>query len=164
MLIVEDEFLTADNIKEYLIDLGHVVKGIARDAEEAIKLLGTYKIDMAILDLNIQGVRDGIWLASYIREHYQIPFIFLTAYSDEWTVKSAVETKPFGYLVKPFTKMNLYTTLEVARENFIQITQQDEAKNEPVIPGQTLEMEDYLFIKEKNGHSKVLVGEIAYAL
>ncbi|PHN05138.1 LytR/AlgR family response regulator transcription factor [Flavilitoribacter nigricans] len=162
ILIVEDEFLTADTIRNYLLELGYGVTGMARDAEEALSILEATETDMAILDLNIQGSRDGIWLAGMIKETYNIPFIFLTAYSDERTVKSAVETRPFGYLVKPFTKMDIYTTLEVARQNYTQIVQQGELKLGTGVQDKPLPMDEYLFVKEKNVYSKIRVRDIAY--
>ncbi|MCB0634405.1 MAG: LytTR family transcriptional regulator DNA-binding domain-containing protein [Saprospiraceae bacterium] len=162
VLIVEDEFLTADTIREYLLELGHGVSGMARDAEEALTILDQGATNMALLDLNIQGSRDGIWLAGTIKETYGVPFIFLTAYSDERTVKSAVETQPFGYLVKPFTKMDIYTALEVARQNYRQITQQSELKITVTSRDQPLSLKDHLFMKEKNLYSKVQVSDIVY--
>ena len=162
VLIVEDEFLTADTIREYLLELGHGVSGMARDADEALSILDKGETNMALLDLNIQGSRDGIWLASTIKETYGIPFIFLTAYSDERTVMSAVETQPFGYLVKPFTKMDIYTSLEVARQNYLQITPPSELKITVASRDKPLSLKDHLFMKEKNLYSKVQVSDIVY--
>jgi len=162
VLIVEDEFLTADTLKDYLIEFGYQLSGIARDAQEAESILDKEKTDIAILDMNIQGSRDGIWIAQLINEKYKIPFIFLTAYSDSQTVQSAVETKPFGYLIKPFNKMDIYTALEVALQKFQQIESSVELKIESTLKNKELGLNEHLFVKEKNGYGKILLNDILY--
>jgi two-component system, LytTR family, response regulator len=162
VLIVEDEFLTADTLKNYLVDFGYNITGIARDAQEALAILEEGNTDIAILDMNIQGSRDGIWLAHSINERFNIPFIFLTAYSDTQTVKSAVETKPYGYLVKPFNKVDIYTALEVAIEKFSEIQEQSDLMVESRIKEKHLTSSDYIFVKEKNGYRKIAVKDILY--
>ena len=162
VLIVEDEFLTADAIKENLESMGYRVVGIARDANDALKILDKKETDIAILDMNIQGSRDGIWLARTINDIYKIPFIFLTAYSDTRTVKSAIETKPFGYLVKPFNKMDIYTAIEVALQNYNEIQKQQGLQIGSTLKEKSLHMDDYLFVKDKTGYSKVGIKNILY--
>ena len=121
ILIVEDEFITATDIKDNLEQMGYHITGLARDAAEACSILDQEETDLAILDINIQGDKDGIWIAKRINEHYKIPFIFLTSFGDERTVSSAIETKPYGYLVKPFERVDIYTSIEVALKNYSQI-------------------------------------------
>ncbi|WCO02708.1 LytR/AlgR family response regulator transcription factor [Psychroserpens ponticola] len=162
VLIVEDEFLTVDAIKDNLEDVGYRISGIARDAKEALSILDEGETDIAILDMNIQGARDGIWLAKRIKESYKIPFIFLTAYSDKKTVKSAVETQPFGYLIKPFKKMDLFTSIEVALRNFVDFQFNTELDIQSTIKEKPLAIEDYIFIKEKNIYKKIAMKDILY--
>ncbi len=161
ILIVEDEFLTSDEIKECLQGFGHQVVGVARDAEEAIHLLENTEADLAILDMNIQGSRDGIWLATYINSHYQLPFIYLTAYSDDRTVQDALETNPYGYIVKPFKKEDIHTAVELAIRHFRRDHEKQPllAETELKTP---LSSDDYLFVKEKNGHDRICVKDILY--
>jgi DNA-binding LytR/AlgR family response regulator len=159
VLIVEDEFLTADTLKGYLMEFGYQISGMARDAQEALSILDLGATDFAILDMNIQGSRDGIWLAEMINKEYDIPFIFLTAYSDNQTVQSAVKTKPFGYLVKPFNKTDIYTALEVALQKFSEIKNTTKSENGTVSDPAPL---DHLFLKEKNGHVKIVINDILY--
>lgn len=162
VLIVEDEFLTADTLKNYLEEFGYAVSGMARDAQEALSILDKGTTDLAILDMNIQGARDGIWLAHQINEKHQLPFLFLTAYSDNATVKSAVETKPYGYLVKPFNKSDIYTAIEVALEKFHQLHKKVSIPEENQAIDKPLSLDDYLFVKEKNGYQKIGVKDILY--
>ena len=78
ILIVEDEFVTLDLLRDYLEESGYEVSGDAMSAEEAITILEQGQTDFALLDINIKGYRDGIWLAEQINKKYQIPFIFIT--------------------------------------------------------------------------------------
>ncbi len=118
ILIVEDEFITLETLKSVLSEMKFKISGDAMTASEAIAVLKKGETDLAILDINIKGDKDGIWLAKQIREKYQIPFIFLTAYGDDFTVKRAIETEPYGFLAKPFNKVDVYTSVAVAVNNF----------------------------------------------
>ncbi len=118
ILVVEDEYITQKTICNYLTEIGYQVIGATMDAEDAIEILNTTEVDFAILDITIQGDRNGIWLGNYIKENYNIPHLFLTAYADTETITSALKTEPLGYLVKPFQKHDLFAAIEIAILNF----------------------------------------------
>lgn len=150
ILIVEDEFITLDNLKETIEDLGYVVVGTAMKAEKAIQILELGKTDFVILDINLKGDKDGIWIANQIRQDYQIPFIFLTAFTDAATIKRAVETKPLGYLVKPFTQPSVFAAIEVAL-------------NAHKIPQNSVSLDNqFLFVKEDKVYKKIFLNDIRY--
>lgn len=118
IVIVEDELIVAESIAMVLEELGHTVTGRFRTAEEAYQSMMESKPDFAILDIHLHGARSGIWLAKMVRQEMHIPFIFLSAHGDKATVKEAVSERPYGYLMKPFEKMDMYTAIEVALTNF----------------------------------------------
>ncbi|MEO4007334.1 MULTISPECIES: response regulator [unclassified Flavobacterium] len=118
ILIVEDEYITQKTITVFLKEMGYHVVGCAMQADEALRYLNQHKVDFVILDITIKGEKDGIWLAEKLHQHYAIPYIFLTAYVDEVTVKNAIATNPYGYLVKPFQKAALFSAIEIALINF----------------------------------------------
>lgn len=118
ILVVEDEYITQKTICNYLTEIGYEVIGTAMDANKAIEILNTKTVDFAILDITIKGEKNGIWLANYISENFNMPHLYLTAYSDTETIKNALATKPLGYLVKPFQKHDLFTSIEIAILNF----------------------------------------------
>jgi len=126
ILIAEDDILIATNLKYLLEDLGHHVVGIANTKEKAIDLL-QQQLDFAILDIRMHGKDVGFEIADYIKKHQSIPFIFLTSFADSDTVKKASIYEPSGYLLKPFTKANIFSTLEIimaktaAKKSTIQI-------------------------------------------
>ena len=112
--IVEDELLIAESIKIFIQERGHQVTDICISYEEAIQSLVKSPPDLFLLDIRLYGEKSGIDIASYLSEHSDIPFVFLTSQYDELILKEAISTTPFGYLTKPFRKETLWTTLEAA--------------------------------------------------
>jgi DNA-binding NarL/FixJ family response regulator len=117
ILIVEDEPLIAKNISRYLNNNDYEVTGIAYDVEEAMFHLKRQPPDFALLDINLESEKDGIDLAEYINNHHNIPFVYLTSYSDKDTLERAKKTGPYGFIVKPFNEKTLYATIEIALAN-----------------------------------------------
>lgn len=118
ILIVEDEPIIAKDIESYMNNLQYNVIGIAHNSERALDILHSRQVDIVLLDIHIDGVRDGIEIAEIINEKYDIPFIYLTSFSDEKTLGRAKTTKPYGYIVKPFDENDLKTTLTIALHNY----------------------------------------------
>ena len=105
ILIVEDEPFIAENLQEMLSIFGHENTEIANSTSQAIKAIKISRPDLVLLDIKIKGDQDGIELGGIIKEQYQLPFVYLTSYSDKETVNRAKHTQPLGFIVKPFTKM-----------------------------------------------------------
>jgi CheY-like chemotaxis protein len=118
VLIVEDEFIIAEDLKEILLELGYRVTGIAKDIEEAKNKLTQEVPDIALLDIRLRAGDDGIDLARFIRKNYKLPIIFITSYSDKDTLNQAKQVKPDGYLVKPIEKGDIFSSIEIALSNF----------------------------------------------
>lgn len=108
ILIVEDEAVTSVLLEKTLKELGYEVVGSAFDGAEAINLAREKQPDIILMDIRIQGDMDGIETAKRIYQQYKIPIIYLTAHSDDDTIKRAVESGPFGYLIKPFKEGTQY--------------------------------------------------------
>lgn len=114
VLLVEDEAIIALDLEQTLLDLGFRPTGITGTAEEALEAAARSMPDVVLMDIRIRGGRDGIEAAALLRESYAIPVVFLTAHSDTTTLARALQTSPYGYLVKPVDPRALRTTLEVA--------------------------------------------------
>ena len=112
--IVEDEMIITDVLAITLRKLGYTVSFTALNYTNAIKMLDAERPDIALLDINLGGQKDGIDVAKYIREKYPMLIIFLTANSDVATIQRAKEVKPNAFLVKPFSKDHLYAAIEIA--------------------------------------------------
>ena len=114
ILVVEDESIVALDIQSRLQNLGYQVPVTVGNGEGAIEKVETQQPDLVLMDIMLQGDLDGVQTAERIGQRFDIPIIFLTAYSDESTLQRAKATNPFGYLLKPFNDRELHTTIEIA--------------------------------------------------
>lgn len=111
---MEDELIVAYDIRKLLEEIGYECLEPCTDHAEAVTALTEHRPDIALLDINLGGKKDGVDIARHIRANMDIPVIFLTANSDPATVERAKEVLPDAYLVKPFQKAHLFTAIEVA--------------------------------------------------
>lgn len=114
ILVVEDEWAIAREIQKRLTGLGYDVPATAASADEAIKLVSERCPDLVIMDIRIQGERDGIEVADLIRRRFDVPVVYMTAFADDETLARAKITEPLGYLVKPFRPDELKSVVEMA--------------------------------------------------
>lgn len=114
ILIVEDEPLIADDIAMMLEKNDHIIVDIVDNGEEALQILAEKKVELVLLDVNIEGDMDGIQVAHQINAKHQIPFVFITSYYDNNTLKRAKVAQPSAYIVKPFDEGDLIANIELA--------------------------------------------------
>jgi PAS domain S-box-containing protein len=114
IMVVEDESIIAEDIQAMLESLGYAVPAIALSGEEAIKKAVETHPDLVLMDIVLKGKMDGVEAAEYLRTHYQLPVIYVTAYADNKTLRRAKITEPFGYILKPFDERALHTAIELA--------------------------------------------------
>ena len=114
ILIVEDEAIVALEIQDRLEQLGYRVVGTVARGEEALLRISETHPNLVLMDIQLQGNMDGVETAEQIQEKFDIPVIYLTAYTDEETLNRAKITNPFGYLIKPFGEREIYSTVEMA--------------------------------------------------
>jgi len=114
ILVVEDEIIVAENIREKLRGMGYVVPTVVSSGKEAIKKTAETRPDLVLMDIKLKGDMDGIEAARQIREDFSIPVIFLTAHSDESTLERAKIAEPYGYILKPLEEREFRTSVEMA--------------------------------------------------
>lgn len=114
VLIVEDQFIEANDLQLMLRKAGYEVCGIARSVAAAQEMLQKEKPELVLLDIFLKGKLTGIDLARQLRED-NIAFIYLSANSNEQVLNAAKTTEPYGFIVKPFREKDLLVTLEIAR-------------------------------------------------
>ncbi|MGD8623906.1 MAG: PAS domain S-box protein [Anaerolineae bacterium] len=114
ILIVEDEFITAQGLQRSLMRLGYEAEEIATSGEEAVDRARELRPDLVLMDIMLGGEMDGIKAAEKIRTEFGIPIVYLTALDDKETLARAKRTEPLGYLLKPFGTKMLQSTLEMA--------------------------------------------------
>jgi DNA-binding LytR/AlgR family response regulator len=152
LLIVEDEMIIANDMKLMLEAIGYEACGIAKSAERALAELAEKKPDLVLIDINLGKGMEGIELGRMVHEKFHLPFIFCTSYSDTRTVAEAKQVLPNGYLLKPFTKDDLYVAIEIALLNFTNSND----------PSANIILRDSIFVKEGKMFTKVPLEDILY--
>jgi two-component system cell cycle sensor histidine kinase/response regulator CckA len=114
VLIVEDEGVIAKDIQNTLRNLGFAVPVIAFSGEEAVRKAAETCPDLVLMDIVLEGEMDGVEAAKQIRDRFDIPIVYLTAYANDKTLQRAKVTEPYGYILKPFEEKELHTAVEIA--------------------------------------------------
>jgi len=116
ILIIEDEFFISEVIKDMVTRFGHNVVGIVRSGEKVMESIekANPKPDLIISDIYLAGVLTGVDCAKLIEQKYDIPIIFITAYSDKATKEKMDEVNYVAYLYKPFQESELEKIIEDA--------------------------------------------------
>jgi CheY-like chemotaxis protein len=114
ILVVEDEGIVAQEIKSRLEKSGYSVCAVAHDGKTAITHAENKRPDLVLMDIRLKGEMDGIEAAGLIRDRFNLPVVYLTAYTDPATLARAKVMEPFGYVVKPFETRSLLVSIEIA--------------------------------------------------
>jgi len=157
VLVVDDEIIIAQNICDNLSALGYETIEPVINYTEGLRRIKEENPDIAILDINLSGKKTGIDLAKEIRKYFDFPFLFLTSHTDQTTIETAKHTMPSAYLIKPFTKEELYSSIEIALHNYA--FENDEFSHQDDKP---LIIKNSFFVKEKNVFVKINFDDIAY--
>ena len=112
--IVEDERLVALDLQCRIEQLGYEVVAVASTAATAVKEALEKHPDLILMDIKLAGSRDGIDAALDIKQHMEVPIVFLTAYTDTQMIQRAKAVNPISFLIKPYKIRDLYTTIELA--------------------------------------------------
>jgi two-component system, cell cycle sensor histidine kinase and response regulator CckA len=112
--IVEDEFIVALDIKNFLERSGYAISGIFSAGEDLLAVIEEKAPDLILMDIKIKGDLDGVETARLVHERYRTPVVLLTAFADDETIARAKITQPFGYIIKPFEERELKTAIEIA--------------------------------------------------
>ena len=111
ILIVEDEFIMANDLKQQLEKIGYEIVGITGKGEDAIKKTGETNPDIILMDIVLKGEIDGIETTQQIRNLYNTPVIYLTSNYDETILERAAKTYPADYITKPYDLIRIHTAI-----------------------------------------------------
>jgi len=114
ILIVEDEGFVALDLKDRLESFGYEVTDIVPSGEMAIEKIEALRPDLVLMDIMLSGEMDGIMTADEIRKRFNIPVVYLTAYSEDTLLQKAKITEPYGYIIKPYNDRELRIAVEIA--------------------------------------------------
>lgn len=154
ILVVKEELNNAQNTCNTLKSIGYEALEPANSYNGALETIKNDLPDIALLDLQLSGEKTGIDVAKVIKEQYNFPFIFLTPKIDSNTINLLKEVMPSAYLMKPFTKNELYSSIEVALFNY--------SKRTGPINKDNFIIKDSLFVKDKGYYKKVKFTDILY--
>lgn len=147
--VVEDMAIARASLVSMLNNNGFNVVGSAAKAERAWTDFNSMELDLILVDIHLAGDKDGIWLVNQIRKISHLPVIYLTAYGDSATQESVINTKPDGFLLKPYNEVSLLTNIKIAVENY-----NSRVRNE--------ELDEPILVKTSKGMVKVYPQEIKY--
>lgn len=116
VMIVEDDALVALGVRLTLTELGHDVVGIAASEMEALAVAQTEKPQLALMDIRLRGANDGVQVAQRLWQELRVRCIFLSAYADDHTMERVAQTRPLGFVQKPYSAHQLKVALEQARQ------------------------------------------------
>jgi len=114
ILVVEDEVLIAEHIKDYLKSFGLNDVSLVHNKKNALQAIDHIQPDLVLLDIRLQGAMDGIELAKLIDEKGHVPYIFITANADLLVIQQATYTKAAAYITKPIKKSDLFAAIQIA--------------------------------------------------
>jgi signal transduction histidine kinase len=116
VMVVEDERIVSMHLRQQLLKLGYDVPAPIASGEVALQQVVALRPDLVLMDIHIEGGLDGIETAAALAEKHDRPVIYLTAYAEPATLDRARATKPYGYLIKPFSERELHATIQMALE------------------------------------------------
>lgn len=160
VLIIEDDLVVAQNMKEIIEGEGQNQVIIAKNDEEAFEAVKKVKPQLFLADISLDNSKlDGISIMQKLSESNQAPLIYTSALTDQHTRNRAKLTNPVAYLVKPFSAKQLEVAMDFAFHNqhsqhpdtYVEIDQQ------PLITET-----DYVYVKGKNEYIKIVKTEILY--
>lgn len=157
VLVIENDIVTGLSIKMSLEKLGYDVLKLVDNAIAAKNEIKHNSPQIVLIDIGLQKNSDGIELARYIKEKYNLPFIYLTGHSEDDILNHAKKTEPYGYIVKPFDPMSLHTMIQTSLYRFQEEQKRHDAMNELQAKNESLERLAYA--KKSDAKSVVEFGE-----
>jgi signal transduction histidine kinase len=151
VMVVEDERIVALNLERRLTKLGYEISSLATSGSQALQAIERDKPDVVLMDVNIEGEIDGIETASRIPDAYNIPVIYLTAYSEEATLQRARDTRPYGFLLKPISERELHAAIQMVleRRRADTLVRESEQRQEALVQQRTAELREQIAERAK---------------
>jgi DNA-binding LytR/AlgR family response regulator len=162
ILIVEDEAIVAKDISVCLGKIGYEVLDTFSRAEKALDFLENNKPDLVLMDIMLAGNLSGIEASAKIKEDYDIPVVFLTAYADEKTISKAKVTEPYGYIIKPFKEIDLRTSIEMALYKFKKEKEKLEGLDQSRLNQDSIVAKEFIYVKSNSKLVKVQNDNILF--
>lgn len=162
ILVVEDDPLYALDLKILIEELGYDLIDVVEDSDQVFDIINREEVDLILMDIKIKGKLNGIQVAEKIQKDKAIAVIFITSFDDRSLFEKAKDTNHHGYLVKPFNKITLESTIELAI-----VALKDDSKgigNSQELTEWNADtiLEDFVFIKRNSKLEKVEINQIEF--
>ncbi len=154
ILIVEDDLILAENIKQSLQKDGFHIVGIANTLKTAVAIMGKHEVNLALIDIQLKGNDNGVLVASEIRAIKRIPIIYITGNTPLELHEAMEKTCPAAFLEKPLRMRELSVQIDLALKNF----------SNGIFSEVEVKQEDSIYIKEvnKSFYVKIQTKEISF--
>lgn len=163
-IIIEDEFVIAEDLRQRLEDQGYEVAGVFDKAELALPEILKQSPDIILVDISLAGTMNGIELVKQVQANRQLPVVYVTANSDTETYERAKATRPHAFLIKPFTSANLLASVDLALSNFASGRFEDQIVRHasPQTYQPELLINQSLFVRVNGRYKKVFPADILF--
>jgi DNA-binding LytR/AlgR family response regulator len=164
VVIIEDEFVIAEDIQTHLHLSGYEVSGIFDHAEKALTFVLQNRPDLLLVDIKLAGPMNGIALVKEVKASLSIPVVYITANSDQATYEQAKSTRPHAFLIKPFSSANLLASVDLALYHFSNETTPDHIERPVAKEYETapFEVNGSLFIRTNGKYKKIHCEDMLY--
>lgn len=163
IVVVEDDYIIALDVRGILEEAGYTVITNIVSVEQAILMIETCKPDLVLIDINLKKNRDGVSLGNYLLNKGGIPYVYVSAITDNFTLERVKESRPHGFIVKPFKKIDVTTTVALVLNNF-ELAEHEASRigatgySDGEIPYFLKDIVDYV---EENIDRKISIAELA---
>src|SRR5262245_21335040 len=113
ILVVEYDRIVARDVQTRLTRLGYEVVGTTRSGQEAVRLAGELRPDLVLMDIRLEGAREGVDAAQEIHDRFELPVVYLPANTDDDTLRRACVTQPCRHTLKPLDERELRTAFDI---------------------------------------------------
>ncbi len=161
ILVVEDEFIIALDIKNILEAEGFEVITNIDNVPDALLTIETQKPNLVLIDINLSGDKNGIDLGHYMLQKDNIPYIYITSNADSTSLERAKATRPHGFIVKPFKPIDLKATVEIVLNNYRHKNLDVKRSDEKITNDTSFRIKAVITFIDKNVSRKIEISELA---
>jgi len=162
VLIVEDDPLYALDLKIFVDELGHQLVGVVDDSQEVFEIVEKEQPNLLLMDIKIKGKLNGIELAEALQKNFKLAVIFITSFDDRSIYEKAKNTIHYGYLIKPFNKITLESTIDLAMMSLKDDERYEVVEEETEFEKDHPILENCVFIKRNNKLERVEIPKIIF--
>lgn len=164
VLVVDDDVLIAETINDLLKKLDFQNIKLAHSKEETFELLKFWKPDIAILDIRMTDLYDGLEIGEFFKSVHNIPFMYVTAHSDLEMTKRIMKTNPDGYITKPIRLNELMVNISMVTSRLSEIHDNKIIAFKNGYDVEQIPLKEFLFIKADGNYVEIIAEQRKYLI